>query len=243
MGITALELQLPSDTVYVPALPTIRISAVDSLIRFNQRMYTFPDHNHNILVKQIIAADALGADVFLTYIEEKLCIPKAQFNMSHSYDSLYRVVRDRYRLATRVILHFPPRNICYVCKNDLSSPDIRTVSCCNRTFHQKCITSRKKCPYCTESWMLLDCCKCNSPCTVTPGDFYSDYAIYTSFRLECCSLDIHHECGQQVTSRCPGCGTNLQDGLPCRPATADEFCRRRAWQRNSDKRRNELAAM
>ena len=76
-GITALETQLPSDTVYVPALPTMWISAVDALIRFNQRRYTFPEHNHNILV---IATDALAADAFLTYIEGKLCIPKAQFN-------------------------------------------------------------------------------------------------------------------------------------------------------------------
>ena len=34
----------------------------------------------------------------------------------------------------------------------------------------------------------------------------------------------------------------LWDGLPCRPATAEAFCRR-DWQKNSDKRRNELAAM
>ena len=132
----------------------MQISAVDALIRFNQCRYTFPEHNHNILVKQIIAADALGADAFLTYIEGKLCIPKAQFNISHAYEILCRIVRNRYRLATRVILHFPPQNICYVCKNDLSSPDIRTVSCCNCTFHQKCITSWKRCPYCTESWTV-----------------------------------------------------------------------------------------
>ena len=122
-----MELQLPSDTVYVPALATMRTCAVNALIRFNQWKYPFPNNNHSILVKQIIAADALGADGFLTYIEGKLCIPKARYDMSHEFESLCRVVRDRYRLATRVVLCFPRHTICYVRKKEFSSPDILTV--------------------------------------------------------------------------------------------------------------------
>jgi hypothetical protein len=75
-------MQLPSDTVYIPALPAMRNSTVDTLIRFYQRSYTFPGHNHVTLVMQLIAADALGADSFLTYVEGKLCFLKAHFNMS-----------------------------------------------------------------------------------------------------------------------------------------------------------------
>ena len=119
----------------------------------------------------------------------------------------------------------------------------RTVSCCNRTFHEACFANQKKCPYCIVSWVTLDCCKCMSPCTLTPGRFYSDYAMYASFRMACCSLDVHRECRQQVTSRCPSCETDLQVGLPCTPAIAEEVCRRRDLQRKSDKRRNELAAV
>ena len=109
----------------------MRISAGDALIRFNQCRYTFHDHNYSILVKQIIVActaDALGADAFLTCIEGKLCISKAHFIMSHGFESLCQVVRDWYCLATRVVLHFPQKTICYVCKKELSLPDIRTVS-------------------------------------------------------------------------------------------------------------------
>ena len=120
LRIKALTVQFLSDTIHVHELPMLRNCAVSALVYFNWNKYLFPQNNHMVLVFHIIAADLLGTDHFLKYVEEKLCIPTTCFTTSNDFLDIYLIVRDRYRLATRV--RMSPKNVCYECKN--VSPEI-----------------------------------------------------------------------------------------------------------------------
>ena len=121
-GITALEIQLQQLEVTIPNLPQVSPSAVSVLIKFNEGSYTLPS-TFLPLVAHVITADVLGADNFLQFIGEKLCLPTTTFDVSHDFLIIKKVLRDRYRLAQKVTLEYPPISMCYTCKKTLTETE------------------------------------------------------------------------------------------------------------------------
>lgn len=205
LGIKALEIQLPTRNVSVPDLPTVRGSSVNALLNFNRGTYKFPER-FGILVSHITAADTLGADEFLEYVGRKLCLPIARFDLSNDIDTIYNVVRDRYRLARVVKLKFPPSDTCYVCKLALKPSEIQSgVDCCSMEFHRNCLKGRKGCPYCRTPWISLRCCVCGKTCTPTEQFLHDSYASRMFNRMSCCSADTHDMCRRKISGKCPAC--------------------------------------
>ena len=247
-GLKALEFQLPSQEVLLP--PDVKWTSVQALINFNLYNYTIPEHVP-LLVSHIITADVLGADHFLHYISQTLCLPPCRFNTSNPYITIKKVVRDRYRLASRVKLEFPPREMCYKCKcalpaeetvleTNLETYKCMKVCCCFRFFHRACLKSANKCPYCLEPWVGLDCCVCRSKCT-SKSPFLHDQFLHLLYnRLPCCSMDIHHNCRTKLGRLCPMCNALLEDRVPLIPTTTLEFCARRSVLRKVQFERREL---
>ena len=77
MGIKALEMQLSSGEVTVPDIPMVQILAVFALLQFNRSKYLFPERD---FLYHVITAVILGADAFLGYIGDKLCLPTGRFD-------------------------------------------------------------------------------------------------------------------------------------------------------------------
>ena len=142
-------------------------------------------------------------------------------NLSNSPEDLFKVVRDRYRLAKRVELKFPPPNICYACKQIVEQDSTVRVMCCKRSFHGRCIKSERKCPYCREPWVALPCCFCHKTFNLT-GCHYESYSTLVRNRMTCCKADIHEHCRQFVIAQCQNCQSS---GVPANdPST---FCHTR----------------
>ena len=52
------------------------------------------------MLHHVITADIQGADECMGFVEEKLCLPTARFDLSNNN---WKVIRDRYQLARKVV--------------------------------------------------------------------------------------------------------------------------------------------
>ena len=241
LGIKALEIQLASGEVIIPDLPMIRMSAVFALLQFNRNKYIFPETNFTTLLYQVFTADILGADKFMGFVGEKLCLPSVRFDLSNNNEMIWKVLRDRYRLARKVILSFPSSEICYGCKKAVKESEIRkTTPCCYREFHECCLEARTLCPYCCEPWLALRCVVCKKSCTLTGKPLYESFS--GQLQMACCSAEVHSACLQKMNERCLECQTELKNGIPVPVASANDFCKRRWCLRQVQLRRKQLAA-
>ena len=243
VGITALEIQLPTDVVTIPDFENVRNSAVGALIHFNRGTYTFPESDFFRLISQVLTADALCADHFLEFVGHKLCLPTTRFNLSNTHETIHKEVRDCYRLAMKVKLRFPPPEEFYSCKDSLNLSEFRTtvVRCCKMEFHINCI-KRYKCPYCKEPWVALDCCVCGDTCTPKKQSLHLSYAALVSNRMSCCSADVHAACRPNITTKCPACSAELHNGHPVPTSSPHICCMRRYNLRQMHMARKELVA-
>ena len=214
-----------------------------ALIHFNQYNYIFPKFNFNLLISHVMTADILGADDFMEYVGEKLCLPTTRFNLSNSSDAIFKAVRDRYRLSRKVQLGYPPQDLCYSCKGTLNSATY-TVECCGMEFHSRCLKTCKKCPYCHTPWVSLKCVVCRFSCMPQKQQsLYRSYSARMKSRMTCCSADIHDECKRKVVNKCPACETEFINGFPISPKSPKEFCNKRWILRQTQLQRRELATM
>ena len=238
-GIQALEIEIPTnDEVVLP--PQIKFPSLLAIINFNRKVYKLPE-DFLPLVSQLITADTLGADHFVEYISQNLCVPASRLNTSNEYSAIKKLVRDRYRLSMKVTLEFPPAQICYKCKNAFKDLDIQNnVTCCGMTFHRKCLKNLKKCPYCCEPWVELECCVCGGTSTPPAAEYLHDtHKERSKNRMSCCSVEVHTVCKNSL-ARCPACFTALKNGYPSQPKTAKDFCQRRYILRKVQATRREL---
>ena len=241
VGIKALEIQLPSEQVYVPNLPNMRDSSVGALLYFNRGTYRFPDY-HSALVRHLITADTLCADKFVEAMGRKLCLPTSRIDLSNREEILFTEVRNRYRLSQRFALMYPPADKCYVCKCQMDHSDfqVTTVECCQMPFHRQCINGRRKCPYCKTPWVFLNCCVCKKECVPLRQQWFDYYAAHYLSRMSCCAADVHDECRHKIKDNCPACHFCIESGCPVEPKTMEEVCRQRFNCRMTERKRKEL---
>ena len=84
-------------------------------VQFNQNKYIFLEINFTNLLYHVTTADILGADKFMGFVGEKLCLPSVRFDLLNN-EKIWKVIRDRYWLARKGVLAFPSLKICYGCK-------------------------------------------------------------------------------------------------------------------------------
>ena len=81
-AITTLEVQLQQLEVTIPNLPLMSPAVVSALIEFNEDSYRLSStFSPLVLVAHIITADLFGADNFLRFIGQKLCLLTTTFDI------------------------------------------------------------------------------------------------------------------------------------------------------------------
>ena len=203
---------------------------------FHKGWYTLPT-KYGELANDIIAADILGDDTFISFIADTLKIPASRFDTSHTSQEIRKVMRDRLRLSFVVPrLEDTPSNICFVCKATVTrAGHIVTVSCCGRLFHEQRLIDVYLCLYCTTAWGGLNCVMCGGGgATITRGDHkpYLSFGWRSFYRFSCCGADVHPTC-ISMHSSCPVCQLP-----PAVDASIFFYRGRKATRRNEAARRN-----
>ena len=232
-------MQLPTDVVYVPDVEPVDHESIRGLVDFHEFKYLWPD-SIPVLTRQLITADILGDDSFITFIAAELKVPVGRLLSSNKAQNIKQVIRDRFKLwSIGVELKVSTHDKCVLCSSGFLDRELTNfVACCGRTFHRSCLLDRKTCPYCYEPWGSLRCVKCAKSC-VSPRErrLYMTFSQRRENRMPCCGVDVHFTCKKAIR-QCPGCGELLnQRGQPIKADHNSFVYRRRERRRNDSKRR------
>ena len=95
--ITALGMQYPSTKTQVPEADYVNLDTINALVDFHEGNYRIPEC-FGTLAHHVMAADALGDDMFLQFVSWTFEIPISRINTSNKSQNIRMALRDRMRL-------------------------------------------------------------------------------------------------------------------------------------------------
>jgi hypothetical protein len=91
------------------------------------------EESYSVLARQVLAADNLGDDVFLSSISSELMIPVGRIDSSNRLYDVKMALRDKLRLKV-VVPALQHSTCCLACKYQCQSDAKVLTFCCSRTF-------------------------------------------------------------------------------------------------------------
>ena len=221
---------LGGKTIKIPEIPkTLTTYAVNLLLNLRWGKFFMP-RGIGLLVTALSSADLLGDVDFAVHVAEILHVHPRKLTLSCD---IFKVVRDRYRLA-RICMLSPSNNLrCGFCHDYFSGSEILLdTTYCGRKIHMICYYEKARaCPYCGEAFYPTKCCVCKTDIRET----YTTPQKKIEKTMKCCTADVHQYCMWKLyNNNCPCCGAPLRsDGTPKPPKNVEEYVfRRRQLRRN-----------
>ena len=194
--IKAFGMQHPTENRVVPRVDYVNTDTIRALVDFHEGKCNIPAEQYGALARQVLAADGLGDDVFVVFVQHIRNSLKEQItliNCSNKMQNVKMVLWDKMHLKD-VVPTLETSAHCYVCKYVTlrHSDQIVDSLCCERSFHHSCLLEVSECPCCKEAWGGLPCAACGQP-TVRDADreLFFSYERWRNGRMECCGVNVH----------------------------------------------------